>query len=161
MPSAALPGWGCAACLGYNQPGSARCATCGVLDPEQAKAIEAREKAAREEERRRIEELDRQARQALAGLKIGGKVELRSVLAAHDGFAELERRVRADEQAAAERASRQAQMLIICSLAQSATVHRRSLSVIFFSLHMLVFYFSTCGLTLSKDGFLSKCLIEI
>ena len=100
-----MAGWGCEACLGYNPPGVDRCVTCGLRDPEQAAVIEAREKAAREEERRRIEALDGQAREALGRLKVGGTVRLCSELAAQDGFAELVRRVRADEQAAAARAA--------------------------------------------------------
>ncbi len=104
----AVAGWGCEACLGYNPSTTPRCVTCGVLDPEQAKAIRLREEAASEEERRRLAEHESQARQALARLTAGQSVKLCSAVDAQDGFEDLARRIRADEQAAVERAAREA-----------------------------------------------------
>ena len=100
MPGPISAGWGCEACLGFNPPTVARCETCGVQDPAQVRAIEERERAAREEEVQRIKQLDREARKRLARFGVGNKARVFSALAAQDGFAELERRVRADAKAA-------------------------------------------------------------
>ena len=50
---AALAGWGCESCLGYNPPTTSRYNTCGLKDPVQQAAKAEREKEERRQERER------------------------------------------------------------------------------------------------------------